>query len=373
LKSLLCVFKILLNFIYLPFKLLKTKNNKVLFISRQSNNITLDFELLSKELRNKKYDVVILCKRFDNIKKCFISYIWFTLVMMFHISTCKVCVIDSYCLPISVLKHKKSLKVLQIWHSLTAIKQFGYQTLDKSFGRSSAVAYGLNMHKNYDLIVSGSDAMTLYFMKAFNYEKDKFINVGLPRLDYLLNEKDSIKEKIYKKYPYLNKKKTILYVPTFRKNFDCNKYVSELISQIDFKKYNLIIKSHPNQVLDFDKDKVFTCDSFSAMDLLTVSDHVITDYSGISVEAAILNKKTYYYLYDYDDYKKNNGLNIDMYEEMPGCVFSDSFDLYSFIDSNKYDMKVLKKYKDKFISNQKGNSTKLIVDVISSWCKEVKR
>ena len=69
-KTLLYVFKILMNFIYLFFKVLKTNNKKVLFISRQSNSVTLDFKLLSDELKKKNYDVIILCKRFDNIKKC---------------------------------------------------------------------------------------------------------------------------------------------------------------------------------------------------------------------------------------------------------------------------------------------------------------
>ena len=71
-KALLYVFKILMNFIYLFFKVLKTNNKKVLFISRQSNSVTLDFKLLSDELKKKNYDVIILCKRFDNINKLFL-------------------------------------------------------------------------------------------------------------------------------------------------------------------------------------------------------------------------------------------------------------------------------------------------------------
>ena len=43
------------------------------------------------------------------------------------------------------------------------------------------------MHKNYDYIISGSEAMTKYFMQAYGYPKNKFLNYGLPRMDYLLN------------------------------------------------------------------------------------------------------------------------------------------------------------------------------------------
>lgn len=131
---LLEICKFVLNIIYCFFKLFRTNNDKILFISRQSNEITLDFDLLYQALKKKKknYKIVIICKKFDNIQKKFIVYIYWTLKMMYHLATSKVCVIDSYCLPVSVLKHKKSLKILQIWHSLGAIKQFGYQTLGKN-------------------------------------------------------------------------------------------------------------------------------------------------------------------------------------------------------------------------------------------------
>lgn len=374
-KILLLIFKFIMNFIYCFFKLFKTNNNKVLFISRQSNEITIDFKLLCQKLEESKknYKIVVICKKLDNILKNPISYVFFTLKTMYHISTSKVCVIDSYSPLISILKQKKSLKVLQIWHSLAAIKQFGYQTLDKKFGRKSKLSYAANMHKNYDLIISGSDEMIKYFMKAFNYPKNKFVSVGLPRIDYLLNENKNLKEEVKKKYPKLNTKKVILYVPTFRKDNECSKYVNDLINEIDFEKYNLIIKSHPNQILSFDEDKIYTCNNFSAIELLPLADYVITDYSGIAVEAAVLNKKTYYYLYDYEEYKQNNGLNIDIYKEMPGYAFKTAKDLLDNINKKEYDMKILKKYKDKYITNQKGNSTELIALIIDNWCKEVKK
>ena len=88
---------------------------------------------------NKDLKLVFLCKRFDNIKKHFISYGFYTLKTMYHVATSHVCIIDSYSLPISVLKHKKDLKVMQIWHAMGAIKKFGYQTVGKTSGRKVAV------------------------------------------------------------------------------------------------------------------------------------------------------------------------------------------------------------------------------------------
>ena len=86
---------------------------------------------------------------------------------MYHLSTSKVCVLDSYSLPVSILHHKKSLKVIQIWHSMGKIKQSGYQTLDKPSGRSSKMAKLLNMHKNYDIVVAGARAWNDAYCKSF--------------------------------------------------------------------------------------------------------------------------------------------------------------------------------------------------------------
>ena len=78
------------------------------------------------------------------------------------------------------------------------------------------MSLAMNMHKNYDAIISGSAAMTVHFAKAFNYDEKYFLNYGLPRIDYLLKEKDNLCKKIYKEYPKLRKKPVVMYAPTFR-------------------------------------------------------------------------------------------------------------------------------------------------------------
>ena len=46
------IFKFILNIIYSIFKLFKTKN-RITFISRQSNNINVDFVLLGKKIKKE--------------------------------------------------------------------------------------------------------------------------------------------------------------------------------------------------------------------------------------------------------------------------------------------------------------------------------
>ena len=366
------IFNLIVNlcckFIYFFMKFKKTKSNKIVFMSRLSDKKSLDFSLIEKELKKKNnVECVFLCKRITSLFNGFIGNIIYTLKCLNDLADAKVCITDSYILALSVVNHKKSLKVIQIWHSMGAIKKFGYQSVNSVSGRSNKITEGLSMHKNYDYIISGSKEMTKYFMEAFNYSENIFLNYGLPRMDYLLKNNLKLKKKILNKYSKLNGKINILYVPTFRTNTEDK--TMDLINNIDFDKYNLIVKAHANQSLNVN-DKVLLCKEFSALELLSISDYVITDYSGIAIEAAILNKKTLYYVYDYEEYKKTNGLNIDLYEEMPGCVFSDAKDLIKYIDNGKYNMKNLIKYKNKYIDVKDGSSTKKIVELINKCLRK---
>lgn len=361
--------KIGCNVLYFFMKFKKINNNKVVFISRLDSKKSLDFCLLEEELlkTNKNAECVFLCKRVTSLTKDFFGNVKYTFDCLNNLANAKVCITDSFVPAISIVNHKKELKVIQIWHSMGAIKKFSFQTLGNESGRDENVARILDMHRNYDYIISGSKAMTKYFSKAFNYDEKYFKNYGLPRMDYLLHNEKKLKNEIYKEYPYLKNKKVILYAPTFRTTNDDQ--TDELINSIDLDKYNLIIKAHARQELKHNK-KVHTCDKYSALDLITVCDYIITDYSGIAIEAAILDKKTLYYVFDYEKYKKNNGLNIDLYKEMPGCVFSDAKDISKFIEKDKYDMKVLYDYKNRYIDVQDGTSTRKIVDLINDCMEE---
>ncbi len=358
------IIKIMCNIIYFFLKFKKNNKNKVVFISRLNSKKSLDFILIEQKLLEKEENIecIFLCKKIDKFTTDFIGNVIYTLKCLEALANAKVCVTDSYTIAVSSVKHKKSLKIIQIWHSMGAIKKFGYQTVGKVSGRDKSTAKILNMHANYDYIISGSKAMTKYFSKAFNYPESVFLNYGLPRIDYLLENEKIIKEKIAKEYPKLNKKQNILYAPTFRTTKDDK--TEDLIKNIDFNKYNLIIKGHANQELQFSKENIFECPEFTALELICICDYLITDYSAIAIEAVILNKKTLYYVYDYDIYKKNNGLNIDLFKEMSGAVFKTAVDIKKYLEKENYNKEFLLKYKNKYIDVQDGSSTIKICNLI---------
>ena len=369
----------ILKIIYYPIRLLKVQN-KVVYISRQFNNETLDFKLIEENMKKNYPNVknVILAKRMENgiINK--IKYFFHMIIQMYHISTSKVVIVDSYCIVVSVLKHKKETKIIQIWHAISAIKKFGYQTIGKVTGADKKLAENMCMHKNYDYVLCSSKITAKYFEEAFNIEKEKIKYIGLPRLDYILQEDKEKTEEIYKKYPELKEKINILYVPTFRK-FKKVK-INDVIQRIDTKKYNLIVKLHPLDKKNYtylQKDGVIYDDTFKSYDLLKMCDKVITDYSSLAMEASLLHKPLYFYIYDLKQYQEDPGLNFDFKKEKIGTYSTNSPKKIVNMLEREYDFSILENFRKRYIQVDSNNCTEkltsFIMQLINNEETEVER
>ena len=366
----------LLNIIYSIFKLFKVKN-KITFISRQSNTPNIDFILLSNELKSE-YEIIMLCKTLDKGIFNKIKYIFHMFKQMYHIATSKVIILDTYCIPIGVLKHRKNLKVIQMWHALGAFKKFGKSIIGK--GESTVNIDGVNklkmndlseimgMHKNYNYIFASSKKASEGFSEAFGYDK-KYIKVlPLPRVDLIIDKKHQkeISDKIYKKYKNLKNKKNILYCPTFRKDGSDYKYIQDLIEKIDYSKYNLILKLHPLTNYDFNDKRIIIDNDFDTYEMAFISDYIITDYSAVIFEISLLNKPIYLYAYDKDSYVNKRDFYLNYDKDMPGEIYDNIEELLSNIDKNKYDKNKLIDFKERYISNCKNSYTSDIVEFIKS-------
>ena len=361
---------VILNIIYFFIKLLPTRN-KVTMISRQSNSMSLDFELVKNEIeKHKKYKVIVLCKKLEGKEKAkifdLIKYGFHMLKQMYHIATSKAVILDSYCIVISILKQKKNLKVIQMWHSIGTMKKFGYDILDQEEGNSSKMAKILKMHKNYSYVLCAGEGYKHDLIRQFDCDEKIIRLIPLPRLDLLSDKEyiEDIKNKIYDKYPTLKEKKNIVYVPTFRKDeTEFKKHIDTLIKLIDYKKYNLIIKLHPLSEIKIDNKNVILAEEFNSMEMIIVSDYVITDYSCILYEAGFINKALYFDAFDYDEYNKNRSLNIDYFNDLPGVVSKNIEEIIKSIEKEKYDYKKLNKFINKYV-NYNGNSAEKIYELI---------
>lgn len=352
--------RLFLRIVYAPLKLFPVKK-KVVMISREFDEPSEDFLALSQEIKSRREDVsvVFLCKTIGSSAKDFLSYSIYLLKVCYHLATSFVCVVDTYCIPVSVLKHKKSLTVIQIWHALGALKKFGFQTVGLYEGKNPKTAERMCMHKNYDLITCASKKTAEFYAEAFNTDIDKIKVIGMPRIDCILTPERELKERFLSDYPNFRSKKIILYVPTFRKGKEVN---YKPLTNFDETKYALIVKPHilsKNSV----EDKYLT-ENYSTNSLMKIADCIITDYSAVSFEASLLSKPLYFYLYDINEYKDNRGLNIDITKEMPSECYSNADDLIENIMNGEYNFEELKKFRNTYVETDDRNNSKRIVDYI---------
>ena len=314
------------------------RKQRVALLSRQSEKMSMDYRMLTNELRKRLgEDKVVVCltePESKNIPKFVIG----TLRQLIIACTSKVIVVDGYVPAVSIPTKRKGTTVIQMWHSPGAIKKFGYQCLDTPAGRSRESAEAGRMHRNYDYVIAGGPGAIQAFAEAFNYPRNQVIALGLPRIDFLLAnppcERSKRAEKILKENEFLsNGKPTILYAPTLRKGAGYNEdwlthNLGQLASALEAKgskgnaPANLVITGHPlngdfSQALLREHPCIHEVPRATTIDLISVSDAMISDYSAVALEAALLGIPVELYVPDLGQYEQSPGLNIDLKATAP--------------------------------------------------------
>jgi CDP-glycerol glycerophosphotransferase (TagB/SpsB family) len=229
---------------------------------------------------------------------------------------------------ISVLTHKPTLVVVQMWHALGAIKRFGLAALDTPEGRPSGLATAMRMHQGYDWVIAGGPRMVEPFAAAFGVDAAQVVPIGTPRVDLLRDPAnlETKRARIRAAHPRLGTRPLALYAPTFRTDEPVR--VAEALDALAGEDVEVVVALHPLDHRDFtDRPGVVQDGRFSTLDWLTVADLVITDYSAIAFDAAVLGLPMYFYAYDLDEYRERRGLFLDYEKEMPGPVCRDAAEL----------------------------------------------
>lgn len=355
-----------LQLIYQCMKLFPVKD-KITMISRQSNEPSIDFILLKKriETENEKVEVVFLCRTLDGGVKAAvwnkIKYGAHMFVQMYHMATSKVVVLDTYCIVASLLQHRKSMKIVQMWHSMGTMKLFGYTAIGTQEGSSFKIAQYMHMHEKYDYFIAASPNYVSHLSRGFRCDEEKAFICPLPRYDLLKNKdyKKQKQEEIYKEYPFLENRKKILYCPTFRKDeTSMKKALDRLIACVP-EEYELIVKLHPLSELKLDESKVRLLDKVSSFDALFVADYIISDYSCIIYEAGVLNLPLCFYVFDLDQYTGKRGFAISFEDEVKGVVSSDPQTIITAIREEKINMNEIESFIKKYIEDTDDATGKL--------------
>ena len=304
----------------------------------------------------------------------------------YYLSKSKYWIVNSL-LDLSVIKKRKQVYV-QCWHG-TPLKKLrcDINVTGGVLNTKEEVIKRNNLDvKKIDYFISPSKYATSKFISAFNLKelnKEKIIiEKGYPRNDKLINYNNNDIEKIKKDLHIPTDKKVILYAPTFRDDEHTSGVGYTYKLNIDFdllqkelKDYIILFRAHYFIANSFEFDKykdfIYNVSKYDDInDLYIISDLLITDYSSVFFDYAILERPIIFYMYDYDNYKNNlRDFYIDL-KELPGPIVKDEKNLVTSIKekNNKY-KNMYSSFNKKFNPYEDGKSAERVVKEILKWKK----
>lgn len=211
---------------------------------------------------------------------------------------------------------------------------------------------------------------------GFKARDESFLECGRPCSDGLFHASEEDYSIIRDRLGIPNGKKVILYAPTWRDSLDGGASYT-IKPPIDFSRwekelgndYIVLFRAHhiTTKVLnitfnDFVKD-VSTYPEVN--DLLIASDILISDYSAILTDYAILERPILCFAYDYDEYLKERGTYFDLDKEMPNKLCKSEDELLDRIHHLDFEKESINTgiFRRKFIEFG-GNATEQAVQAI---------
>lgn len=290
-----------------------------------------------------------------------------TLKEIYYFQTAGV-IVNNFRLNWTMNKRKKQYYI-QTWHGgpipQKMIEKDAETKLSKRY-----IKEAMRDSKNMNLLMTGSDNLCEIFQKCFWYDGE-VSNFGTPRYDKLLQKDENFEKMKRTELGFKQDEILILYAPTFRNNtlitdliLD-NKKIADGFEKYFRKPVKIIYRFHPNQAKEarniiFDDDRVINLTDYpDAIDLEKISDLLITDFSSVLSDFAMLKKPCLMLCKDYDEYLLNERkMYIDI-EEYPYPLFKTEDEMIKFLNKD-FDLNEMQKDIEKFVKEigltEKGNA-----------------
>ncbi len=224
------------------------------------------------------------------------------------------------------------VKVVQLWHAIGSFKTIGFsrKRANQEEHRRTSRA-----HRGYTHVIVSADVDKPHYADAFNMPEERIFATGIPRVDGFLNEESLLKARraFFERFPQAQGKRVIVFAPTFRED-DIRKATYDF-SQLDFagiadycRKNNALfmLKFHQythgfNGVPAGMEDVIVFADGIREVnDLLPAADLLITDYSSVLYEAALIDVPTVFFPYDLEYYEQTRGFYEPYESFVPGPI-----------------------------------------------------
>lgn len=269
-------------------------------------------------------------------------------------------IICNYFLPVNSCRKRRGTRVVQLWHSCGAFKKFGYSTpvdISKHFKGS--------VSRNIDLVTVSSPACVPVFEEAFRLKKGVARAVGVCRTDVFFdkNYEADCRRELYERHPELRGKRLILYLPTFRGDAsDAYSVGAERLAWVRAclgDGFKIIERMHPRtggrtELSDIPTNRLLPC-----------ADMLITDYSSVIFEYALLKRPMVLWCPDLEEYTAARDFYLDIKREVPAPVVTDGKMLTAAVlgELARTDFSRFDEFNKKYTSSCDGGATKRVADM----------
>ncbi|RSS91392.1 CDP-glycerol:glycerophosphate glycerophosphotransferase [Streptomyces sp. WAC05292] len=290
--------------------------------------------------------------------------------------------IDNQGFPLALAK-REGTTYIQTWHG-SALKRMGFhEPRTKAQGRAAQDRFQAAVDRfDHFLVRSEHDVRTL--AKGFRLRDEVLLRAGYPRNDALVEAHraeaqsgERVRGPLAAELGIDPDKRVLLYAPTFRANaegavegfefpFDVEEFAERLGDR-----FTLLVRTHylnsvslppsvAGRVVDVSRHHDIT-------PLLALADGLITDYSSVMFDYAVLDRPMLFFAYDYDSYAGDiRGTYFDLKEKAPGPVVATAEELFqavaAFDEADAKYAEARQRFLTEFGEYDRGDAARRIVE-----------
>lgn len=312
---------------------------------------------------------IVKQKSFTKLLLSLLRAAGFFTVKAYLLATAEYIFLNDNFMPMADLHISGKTVVTQLWHAEGAFKKFG-RSLNLEPETAAREEAG---NRKLTYVVCSSKAVVPIYAEAFGIPQEKVLPLGSPRTDFFFTDYDSsvLRNKLEKEHPECRSKALILYAPTFRGSKQKD---SELLDSFDFDEFNrrfgdeyaLLVRLHPQiHSSCVNRDGVVDVTDWPNVgELVLLCDRLITDYSSICMDFALLGKPCCFYAFDLNEYVDERNFYFDYKKYVPGPVAETFGELLDAIAESGRDGDKLKNFRTFNFDEPDGKAAQRVVDAV---------
>jgi CDP-glycerol glycerophosphotransferase (TagB/SpsB family) len=351
-----------------PYHLLaavtRTRPNRVLFLSDSRPDFAGNFAYLRDEIRRQQpgLDVRGIFKPSLRARRPLRDVIRLPYLM----ATSSVIVLDDFYPLIYPMRIRRGTRLVQVWHAAGAFKRVGHSRV----GLPGGPMPGSRIHRNYTDAIVSSEGVRDDYAEAYGIPVERVHALGMPRSDFFFDRDRLVRTRstVRAALGLADGVKLAVFAPTFRGDGQRTAYTDDSaewdrVAADLGDGWALVVKQHPFALRNgarIPQGVLDASERFEMNDLLAAADVLITDYSSVVFEFALLSRPVVFYAPDLEDYSMKRAFYRPFDDYAIGPVVTVPSELAAAIAGARVDDHRLKSFLEEFCSALDGRSSERI-------------